>query len=657
MGEDDALYRAMFDHAAVPLLVFERETGAIVAANHCITRWLGFEPAALHGRTLAALGIGAIEQGEVQLRTASGRMVAASCRTEVVGTRVLVTLFEIPGVEGALYTNDTPALAAFERRLAVQRELGQVLADARDLEASLPLAIATLCAYDNWDGGGVWLPVAGGTLQCYGTWLRPGLAASELVEVSRSAQPERQSELLGRVLATGRAEKISLDPSGGPHGVAAFAAGMRRALAFPIFRGSRVLGVVGLAARSDGSLDIPELGLLDSAGQMLGLFVERMRAEASLRASEQRLQQVIDTLHEGIIIVDDHGSVLYFNPAAREAYGFSGDGDGWLSALYDRDTFETRTLDGGLVDPEDRPSSRVRRGEIVRGVELWVARTATGARRALRFSGSRLRQPDGRHVVVLAFSDITGRVESTLALRELNDTLEQRVDERTAQLEVANQELEAFTYSVSHDLRAPVRAITSFSQIVVEDFGEGLPDEARRLLGRVQAGGARLGELVDDLLAFSRLGRHSLRLREVDVDGLVQETRFAGKVNLVFSPLGKCTADASLLEQVWTNLIENALKYSSTRPNIAIDISRRDSDVDAIFAVRDNGVGFDMRHSDKLFGVFQRLHSSEEFEGTGVGLANVRRIVERHGGTVAARSTLDEGSTFEFSLPLRSPQR
>jgi len=473
MGKDDVLYRATFEHAAVPLLVLERETGAVVAVNACFARWLGFEPEALCGRTLEELEIGTIQPGEVRLRTASGGVVAAACKTEQLGARVLVTLLEIP--------------------------------------------------------------------------------------------------------------------------------------------------------------------------------------------SEQRLQQVIDTLHEGIIIIDEHGSVLYFNPAAREAYGFAGDDEGWLRALYDRDTFETRTLDGALVDPEDRPSAKLLRGEIVRGVELWVTRSATGARRALRYSGSRLRQPDGSHVVVLAFSDISGRVESTHALRELNDTLEQRVDERTSQLEAANRELEAFTYSVSHDLRAPVRAITSFSQIIVDDFGEILPDEARRLLGRVQAGGVRLGELVDDLLSFSQLGRHSLRLRDVDVDQLVrtvadrlvQETGFADKVALEITALGRCAADASLLEQVWTNLIENALKYSSTRARISIEISRRDSDVDAVFSIRDNGVGFDMRHADKLFGVFQRLHSNEEFEGTGVGLANVRRIVERHGGTIVARSTLDAGSTFEFSIPLR----
>jgi PAS domain S-box-containing protein len=380
--------------------------------------------------------------------------------------------------------------------------------------------------------------------------------------------------------------------------------------------------------------------------------------DKAVTAAEERLQQVIDTLHEGIIIVDDAGTVLYFNPCAKEHYGFVGDDDAWTRALADHDTFETRTLDGTIVPVEQRPSALLRRGERVAGLELWVTRNATGARRALAYSGARLEQVDGRHISVVAFSDITSRVESTLALRELNDTLEQRVTERTQQLEAANHELEAFTYTVSHDLRAPVRAITSFSQIVVDEHGESLSEEARGLLLRVRNGGLRLGELVDDLLAFSQLGRHALRLRVVDVDALVraivaQLVGEATNVDLDVMALGTCLADASLLEQVWTNLIDNALKYASPRERIQIAITRHDTPTDTVFSVRDNGVGFDMRHADKLFGVFQRLHSSDAFEGTGVGLANVRRIVERHGGRVSARSAVDAGSTFEFSLPLR----
>jgi PAS domain S-box-containing protein len=564
---------------------------------------------------------------------------------------------EQAGFERARDAHDTAAISQFERRLAVQRELGCVLADARDLATALPLAIATLCKYDSWDAGAIWLPASDGTFQCLSTWLRPELANIPPEDAPVPSMPGREMALLRRVIANGRAEKLSLatpDPEGGM----AYEVGMRLILGIPIFHGVRVIGVVALGSLAEGSTELPEIGLLESVGQMLGLFIERMRAEASLKASEQRLQQVIDTLHEGLIIVDDDGGVQYFNPRAKEHYGFGSDDEEWRRALYDRSSFETRTLDGKLVPPEERPSARVRRGELVRDHELWVTRLTTGARRALSFSGTRLHGPGHHDVSVLVFSDITARVVSTLALVDLNDSLEHRVEERTAELAAANRELEAFTYSVSHDLRAPVRAITSFSQIIVEDFGEQLPAEARRMLLRVQAGGVRLGELVDDLLAFSQLGRHALQRRTVELDPLVRgivdrlSTADAHRLDLQIAALGTCDADASLLEQVWINLIENALKYSRTRDRIRIAIAREDRDGEAVFTVEDNGVGFDMQHVHKLFGVFQRLHSSDEFEGTGVGLANVRRIVERHGGRVAARGTPDGGSTFEFTLPL-----
>ncbi|MEO6772111.1 MAG: ATP-binding protein [Kofleriaceae bacterium] len=657
MGER-APYRVVFERCGVPLLILK--AGTIVDVNEVLARRLGYAPAALRDRDAKELGI-ELHDGGATLDTATGAKLAARIWVETVEDHTLVTfgdVREVGGVEHALQTRDTPALSAFERRLGVQRELGTILAGARDIATTLPLAIAALCEYDQWDGAAIWLPATDGTLQCLATWLRPELAAIPPEAAPLPSGPGREMALLRRVIASGRAEKLSLATPDPDHGTA-YGAGLRLMLGTPVFLGTRVLGVVALASLVEGSLEIPEIGLLESVGQMLGLYIERTRAEASLRAQEQRLQQVIDTLHEGLMLIDETGSVLYFNPRAQEHYGFTTDDDTWRSALYDRGAFETRTLAGTLVPPEQRPSARIREGELVRDVELWVTRTATGTRRALSFSGARLREPDGRQISVLAFSDITARVESTAAIVELNDSLEQRVEARTAELASANAELEAFSYSVSHDLRAPVRSITSFSQIIVDDFDDQLPVEARRMLARVHTAGVRLGHLVDDLLAFSQLGRHALRCRTVELDPLVRGVvdQVAGedarRLDLELATLGTCEADASLIEQVWINLIDNAFKYSRTRDRIRLCITRQDRDAEAVFTVADNGVGFDMSYVDKLFGVFQRLHSSEAFEGTGVGLANVRRIVERHGGRVAARSMLDAGSTFEFTLPLR----
>ena len=637
-------YRDLFEHAGVPLLVLSRDGRAVVDANQRARAWMGVTLEAIRGRSFGEIGFGDIPDtpGDCVVTFHSQ---ATRIRIAMVDTRVLVTILDArPGLEAALHAGDQRAVTAFERRLQILRDLGQVLTVARDLDSTLPKAIETLAGYDDWDGGAIWLEHSDTSLRSYANWVRPGLEAAELVDSSRDAMSVDRTKLFARVIATGRPQKVVIQPQGS----LAHAAGMRRALVFPIFSGARVIGVAALAMRHEGSLDLPEIGLLDSAGQMLGLFVERMRAE-------DRLQRIIDTLHEGIIIADDSGAILYINPQAKEHYELAPD-DELPRSLVDPGRFETHMLDGTFVPVGQRPSARLRRGERVAGVELWVTRIATGARRALSYSGARLEQPDGQHISVIAFSDITARVESTLALRELNETLEQRVAARTKELEAANHELEAFTYTVSHDLRAPVRAITSFSQIIVEDHGPALPAEAHHLLLRVRNGGLRLGELVDDLLAFSRLGRHDLRLRAVDLDALVsgvvaQLVGDATNVDLELMALDTCLADVSLLEQVWTNLIDNALKYAAPRERIHVAIARRDTPTEAIFSVSDNGVGFDMAHADKLFGVFQRLHSNDVFEGTGVGLATVRRIVERHGGRVSARSAVGVGSTFEFSIP------
>jgi light-regulated signal transduction histidine kinase (bacteriophytochrome) len=255
------------------------------------------------------------------------------------------------------------------------------------------------------------------------------------------------------------------------------------------------------------------------------------------------------------------------------------------------------------------------------------------------------------------FTDIDDRKRHEQAVHELNLELEHRVAERTAALQTTNRDLEAFTSTVSHDLRAPLRAIHGFSEILLEDFADQLPAEARELLTSIHASGGRLRALIDDLLAFSRLGRSELRTIEVELDPMVRSVlaelvpvELASKVAVTLQPLGTCRGDPSLLRAVWTNLIDNALKYSRTRERIELAIGADQRAGETVYYVEDNGVGFDPRYADRLFGMFQRLHSAREFEGTGVGLANVRRIVERHHGRVSATSQLDRGSRFEFTL-------
>jgi len=226
-----------------------------------------------------------------------------------------------------------------------------------------------------------------------------------------------------------------------------------------------------------------------------------------------------------------------------------------------------------------------------------------------------------------------------------------------ARLEAANRELEAFSYSVSHDLRTPLRAIDGFSQAVLEDCGPLLPEEGRRFLATIRTSAQRMGELIDDLLAFSKLGRQALRTQVVDTGKLVQSSvadlqgELAGRqVAVKIGPLPPCEGDPALLKQVWLNLLSNAIKYTRRCAAAVVEVGCREEGGAQVFFVRDNGSGFDMQYAHKLFGVFQRLHRLEDFEGTGVGLAIVQRIVARHGGRIWAHGVVDQGATFSFTL-------
>jgi signal transduction histidine kinase/FixJ family two-component response regulator len=245
-------------------------------------------------------------------------------------------------------------------------------------------------------------------------------------------------------------------------------------------------------------------------------------------------------------------------------------------------------------------------------------------------------------------------------LRGLNQELEERVRERTRDLQAANADLEAFSYSVSHDLRAPLRRVDGFCEMFIQEFGSGVPPEGQRLLDNVRAGTTHMSELIDALLRFARYSRLPLQTRRVEMRELVRRVfanfsdQLQGRdVELQVGDLPDCIGDRSLLEQVLTNLISNALKFTSGKSPGRIQIGSAREGAEQIYFVKDNGVGFDMRYAERLFGVFQRLHSQNEFEGTGIGLSIVHRIVRRHGGRTWAESQPQQGATFYFSLPTR----
>ncbi|MBL8817278.1 MAG: PAS domain S-box protein [Planctomyces sp.] len=380
----------------------------------------------------------------------------------------------------------------------------------------------------------------------------------------------------------------------------------------------------------------------------------RKKAEDALRQSEERRRLTLEAGSMGTFEVDLLTGEGVWNEVEYELLGLR---PGEVSP--GPETFFR------YVHPDDIESLQKDWIEAVRSgsldTEFRIIR-ADGSVRWLAGKGSFLYQTDS--ILPRAEStatrflgvnyDITKLKDAEEGIRKLNADLESRVIQRTAQLEAANKELEAFTYSVSHDMRAPVRAIDGFSRILQEEHISEISLEAADCLKEVSRNAKYMGRLIDDLLTFSRLGRQALRMETFFPDTLVRQCLSDLKADesaeIKLFHLQPCFADAFLLKQVWINLLGNALKYSGRSNPPVIEIGSGSSDSEVFYYVRDNGVGFDMRYVDKLFGVFQRLHRQEDYEGTGVGLAVVQRIIHRHGGRVWAESRPGAGATFYFSL-------
>jgi PAS domain S-box-containing protein len=373
-------------------------------------------------------------------------------------------------------------------------------------------------------------------------------------------------------------------------------------------------------------------------------LTELRRIEQALVASERRYRQLFDEALDGIAIVSPEGRILDVNRIICAETGYARDEllGRHVALMFDAAELAARPL---AIGAGPLPPGGLR-------LERSVRRKDGGAIPVEILAGP---LPDGNLQAIVR--DVSARKQAEAAVRELNQSLERRVRERTAQLEAASREMESFSYSISHDLRAPVRAIAGFAELLRAQHAAQLPAAGLRMLGRIEDNARHMAQLIDDLLEFSRTGRAALEVRAIDMQELARRVAdellaaSGARAEVEIAALPPARGDAALLRQVWANLIGNALKFSRNNERPRVEIRGRLTPQGPEYCVADNGAGFDMQYVDKIFGVFQRLHSPQEFEGTGVGLAIVQRVIEKHGGRISAEGAAGRGATFRFTLP------
>jgi PAS domain S-box-containing protein len=405
------------------------------------------------------------------------------------------------------------------------------------------------------------------------------------------------------------------------------------------------------------SKDLVNLGLFGLFALVIGAFTAHRRSvEHKLKSTLDQLNEeiavrthqgsLLDLTHDSIFVRDMDDVITYWNRGAQELMG-------WTAAqAVGRRAAEL------LQTVFPRPVEEIR-AELMR-TGRWegeLTKTRADGRQVVVTSRWSLqRDAEGRPLAILdTNNDITERKHREDEIRHLNAQLERR----SSELEASNKELEAFAYSVSHDLRAPLRHVAAYAELLQKTAGAALDERSRRYVANLLEAGRKMGMLIDDLLAFSRIGRAERRMTRVSLGDLAREvvreiereTEGRDVVWKIAERLPNVHGDRSMLKLALLNLVSNAAKFTRTRPRAVIEIGCDGGTDDVAVFVRDNGVGFDMKYVNKLFGVFQRLHLSEEFEGTGIGLATVQRIVARHGGRAWAEGVVDGGATFHFSLP------
>jgi PAS domain S-box-containing protein len=666
LRQSEVRFRRIFEADMVGVLFWDR-AGNITDANRIFleltgytredlragaVQWRAMTPPEFAGRDARALeeiaATGACTPFEKEYICKDGRRVAVV---------IAAAAFEVGGDDGVCFVLDiSERRQAEETREGLRRLAGELTASltVRELGGILARECRRLFAYDAFFFDLVDEPVGGHTT-IVAEDTPPG--ASE--PVALDSPPEQFS---GPVQPIFQGEPILLnrpeDPSTSDLRPWGFETRRSRSLMFtPIRWEGRCTGVISIQSYQFRKYGKRDLEVLQLIADQCGPALARVRSDAALRQSRQFVHQIAELMPNVLYVFDlDLGHNIFINRELGLALGYTPQevesyGTGFVPHVMhaeDRPRFAAH-----LQRVQQLPDAAVAgfeyRMQHKEGHWCWFhSRDAVFARN----TEGRVRQMIG------TAADITEHKAAEEEIRALNENLEERVRERTAQLESAIKELEAFSYSVSHDLRAPLRHVSGFAEMLRDLPALANDAGARRLTTTIGDAARRMGQLIDDLLVFSRMGRTEMRTSRVALGELVLQVRDELQPALgtramqwQIGPLPEVVGDPAMLRLVFQNLLENALKYTQPRASGRIEIGSDEEENRFVVYVRDNGVGFDMQYAGQLFGVFHRLHRDEEFEGTGIGLANVRRIIARHGGQTWAEGRLDEGAVFYFSLP------
>jgi PAS domain S-box-containing protein len=549
------------------------------------------------------------------------------------------------------------ALKQQQDELQLLLTISQAVSKSTTFEAALQQTLELVCKTTRWDIGEAWIPsfenknlVYSNAWYCISDHLKP------FKDISHPYTFAKGTGLPGRVWMQKEPiwiKDLQQDDSF-IRKTATSAFGLTSAVGIPILSQGDVISVMVFFITAPKQNEEQYVMLFSSIAIQLGQLFQRKKAEEALHESEERLRLSLTAAKQGLydlnlITGETVVNKEYANMLGYPDESFVETNEFWQERLHPDDKARTAQIYydyiSGLI-PVYNVEFRQRTKD---GKWKWILSLG----RIVEYdSNNRPTRMLGTH------TDITDRKVAEQEILRLNESLEQKVLERTHQLEAANKELEAFSYSVSHDLKAPLRHINGFVNLLAKSYKETLPQEGKRYLNTIETAAQQMGTLIDDLLKLSRTSRMEMVKKTVSMDNIVNNalnlvlrTPPKHKIKWIISPLPDAFCDSNLLQMVWINLLDNAVKYTQNNSKTTIEIGAIDNQLSTVYFIRDNGVGFDMKYADKLFGVFQRLHTEHEFEGTGIGLANVNRIITRHGGKLWAEAELGKGATFFFILP------